>query len=98
MKPVRKTEFVIGVVFLAIAIFIFFGLPKAALYQGGRRSFGEVIQGISVIFGESGARYFAALPFAVFAWIAMRDAWKPWAPKPNSQLHTDAKDDGEPRR
>lgn len=81
----RRFWLFFGALFVLIAIFILFVVPDSALYSEPQRHSGYVFLGLRELFGDFGARYFTALPFALVGWVSFRRAWNP--PPFNSSEH-----------
>ena len=64
-----------GLVELAVALAIIFLLPVQTFLVSSRRNKDLSFQGLVLIFGEVGARYFCALPFLVMCIFSFRRAF-----------------------
>ena len=61
-----------GFVHLAISFAIIFLLPIQLFLFSSRTNFDGTFQGLALIFGEYGARYFVALPFLLMSFYSFK--------------------------
>jgi hypothetical protein len=74
-QAVHWRSVVYGLVELSVSIAIIFLLPVQIFLVSSRRNGDLIFQGLALIFGEVGARYFCAFPFLVMCIFSFRRAF-----------------------
>lgn len=73
-RTVNWLSVAFGLGHLAVSLAIIFFLPTKAFLLSSKRNSDWTFQGLALIFGEIGARYFFALPFLLMCFFTFRGA------------------------